>query len=126
MKIEQTVYETVDAGLYRGHIELIEEDEGNYGPQLKYSILLEEPGVRLTTWSSQSFSTKSKLYRWVKALMGGKAIAPNFVLDTNDMLNKPVMVSVTEKETETGTFNRVDDLLPMPKGKAKAAGHPPG
>lgn len=123
MKIPMTVYETVDPGLYQGYIESIEEDEGQYGPQLKYTIVLEEEGVRLTTWSSQSFSAKSKLYRWAQACFGGAAIPKDFVLDTDSLINRPIMVSVTIKETDSGDFNRIQDLLPIPKkGKAKGNG----
>ena len=118
MKIPVTTYETIDPGLYPGHIETIEEDEGQFGPQLKYSILLDQLGTRLTTWSSQSLSVKSKLYRWAVACFGGKPLPDDFVLDTETLINRPIMVSVTMKDTEMGTFNRVADLLPMPKTAA--------
>lgn len=115
VKIPQKTYETVEPGLYRGTIQSIEEDEGKFGPQLKYTIFLEDSDVTLTAWTSQAFSPKSKLYRWAMACFGGSAIPDGYVLDTDSLLNRPVMVNVITKDTETGTFNRVVDLLPIPK-----------
>ncbi len=117
MQIQQSVYETIPAGLYAGKVVAIEDATGDFGPQLKYRIELDS-GTNLTTWSSQAFSPKSKLYGWTQAIVfNGAAIPKDYILDTDALLDKPVMVNVTTVDKDGATFNRVKDLLPLPQAK---------
>jgi len=121
MKIPQTKYETIEGGTYRGYATEAVEDEGQYGPQVKFTMHLNEPNVDLLAWATRSFSNKSKLYKWTKAFWGGVEIPEDYNLDTDDLLERPVLVNVELKEGKDGPYNKVADILPIPKEGVVAA-----
>jgi len=86
---------------------LPETDDGNGDP------------VELWAWSSQKFSQHEncKLMNWTKAIFN-KDIPDSYVLDTDDLLGRPVMVQVQKYQTSDGAFkNRVLGLVPHPAGE---------
>jgi len=123
-KIEQTVYEVLPTGDYPASIGRIELEDGQYGQQLKFSfdLLVEEYADRtLLGWASAKFSTKSKLYGWTRAALGGQPIDPAYVLDTDDLIGKKVLLTVLVKQKDDGSgieFNKIDSVRPYRNGQA--------
>ena len=120
IKIPQSTYEAVEPGVYPGKITDIQEEDGAYGPQLKVYFLLDpfegyEAGKQLYAWCSKKFSPKSKLYSWTQAIMG--RISPDYVFDSEDILNKPVMVVIDNRFSADGSqlYDYVESLKPLPK-----------
>ena len=120
IKIPQSTYEAVEPGVYPGKITDIQEEDGAYGPQLKVYFLLDpfegyEAGKQLYAWCSKKFSPKSKLYSWTQAIMG--RISPDYVFDSEDILNKPVMVVIDNRFSSDGAqlYDYVESLKPLPK-----------
>lgn len=120
IKIPQSTYEAVEPGVYPGKITDIQEEDGAYGPQLKVYFLLDpfegyEAGKQLYAWCSRKFSPKSKLYSWTQAILG--RISPDYVFDSEDILNKPVMVVIDNRFSSDGAqlYDYVESLKPLPK-----------
>lgn len=59
---------------YAGTLLKIEPDEGQFGPQLKWTLDLDEDDDEREqfAWCSQKLSPKSKLFKWIKGLTGRK------------------------------------------------------
>ena len=120
IKIPQSTYEAVEPGVYPGKITDIQEEDGAYGPQLKVYFLLDpfegyEAGKQLYAWCSKKFSPKSKLYSWTQAIMG--RISPDYVFDSDDILEKPVLVVIDNRFSADGSqlYDYVESLKPLPK-----------
>ena len=114
--IEQTFFDPVPTGKYPARIVEIEESTGQFGPQLKFRFELppEEDGEPRTLlgWTSQKFSTKSKLYSWTKAALGGLPIDRSYSWNSDDLIGKKVLITVMEKEGDEGVYNKIDALSP--------------
>ena len=118
------VYEVIDAGLYRATVSEIKAEEGKFGPQLKIKFTLEdEDATTLVTWASATFSPKSRLYGLAKAAFGGGDFPPGFVLDTDKLLGRRLLVLVTVKPKNDGSgdFNKVEQFMPLKAPKAAMA-----
>jgi len=120
IKIPQSTYEALEPGVYPGKITDIQEEDGAYGPQLKVYFLLDpfegyEAGKQLYAWCSKKFSPKSKLYSWTQAIMG--RISPDYVFDSDDILEKPVLVVIDNRFSADGSqlYDYVESLKPLPK-----------
>jgi len=127
IKIEQSTYEAVEPGVYPGKITDIVEEEGLYGPQLKIFFFLDpfegyEGGKQIYSWCSRKFSPKSKLYLWTQAILG--RITPDYVFDSEDILNKPVMVVIGNRYSADGSqlFDYVESLKPLKKRNSEHSG----
>ena len=127
IKIQHSTYEALEPGVYPGKITDIQEEDGAYGPQLKVYFLLDpfegyEGGKQLFSWCSRKFSPKSKLYSWTQAVLG--RITPDYVFDSDDILNKPVMVVVGNRYSTDGSqlFDYVESLKPLPKKRNSEQG----
>ncbi|MFC2052842.1 hypothetical protein ACFLV7_00890 [Chloroflexota bacterium] len=114
--IEQTVYEPVPTGRYSARIIEIAESDGQFGPQVKITFELppDEHGETRTIygWCSQKFSTRSKLYEWTKAALGGEPIDRIYTFDSDDLVGKKVTLSVTEENGELGIYNKISSVMP--------------
>ena len=120
IKIQQSTYEALEPGVYPGKITDIQEEDGAYGPQLKVYFLLDpfegyEAGKQLYAWCSRKFSPKSKLYSWTQAILG--RITPDYVFDSDDILEKPVLVVIDNRFSADGSqlYDYVESLKPLPK-----------
>jgi len=111
IQIQQTVFETLEPGEYSAKVAGIEATDGQFGPQLKWSFGLGDDR-KLSAWTSQTFSPKSKLYKWTAAAFGGWEIPSGYVLDTDALLNRPVRVIVTVEAGRDGPYNKVSEVLP--------------
>lgn len=115
MKIKQTVYEVLDTGTYPATVSAIDADEGKFGAQLKWSFRLEDGSTQMA-WTSQSYSNKSKLCAWTRAILG----EPPDPLDTDDLIGRPCRLSLVVKTRDDGTeFNRVDSVLAPKAGQKR-------
>ena len=127
IKIQQSTYEALEPGVYPGKITDIQEEDGAYGPQLKVYFHLDptedyEEGKQIYAWCSRKFSPKSKLYTWTQAILG--RITPDYVFDSDDILNKPILVVVGNRENADGSqvFDYVESLKPLPKKRNSEQG----
>ena len=115
MKIEKTVYETLETGTYAATVRSVAVVDGQFGQQLEWVLALEDNSTK-KTWCSKSYSQKSKLTRWAAALLGE---APE-VLDTDDLIGKPCRLTILLNTREDGSeFNKVDEIL-APRAGQKA------
>ena len=116
IKIEQTIYEPVPTGRYSAKIVDIEETEGQFGPQLKFTFELppDEDGENRTIfgWCSKKFSSKSKLYGWTRAALGGNSIDRSYMFNSDDLIGRKVTLSVTEEQGELGIVNKISSVIP--------------
>ncbi len=118
IKIEQTKYEPIPAGVYMAQVGNVEQAEGQFGSQLKIRFDLLDPDFSdrsLTGWTSCKLSPKAKLWAWAKAaIFGGRAIPDDYTFDSDDLLDKRVQIVVsTERGSDGETYNKVKDVLPV-------------
>ncbi len=130
--IEQVEYTVIPTGDYTARITEIEDDEGLYGPQVKFGFTIsggEFDGESLLGWCSAKFSVKSNLYKWTRAAFGAD-IPTDYSFNSNDLLNRKVALTVVIKESEDGTeFNRIEGVRGKnstgPAPAPQPAGYPP-
>ena len=123
MQIQMRKYEVIDPGVYPAEVVTITPETGQYGEQLRVKFLLEdEANTTLTAWTSTSFSPKSKLYGLARAAFGGREFDPTFVLDTDRLIGKHMLLLVTVKPKADGSdFNKIEQFLPLKAPKAAMA-----
>jgi hypothetical protein len=126
----QKIYEPIPTGRYPARINKIEEKLGQFGMQFQFEFLLKSDATgeekTLLGWCGDTFSTKSKLYRWTQAaVFGGGAIPRDYEWNDQDMLGKKVMLVVVEKTTDDGSIvNKIDGVLPYVAQPAQPAQPP--
>jgi hypothetical protein len=124
--IEQTFFEPVPTGKYPAKITEIEETEGMYGLQLKFTFELSPEVVgeprSLIGWTSKKFSNKSKLFRWTKAALG--PIDRSYQFDSDDLIGRKVNITVVEVEGDDGVYNKIEDVSPFNNGPQKPISPP--
>jgi hypothetical protein len=120
IRIEQTRFEAIPTGGYPAVVTGLEEQEGQYGPQIKWTFTVDWPdtdwhGSTLPAWTSARFGSKSKLYQWTKAVFGGRDIPADYVWDSSHVLGKKVRIVVIEKirPADGSEFSKVEDVLPF-------------
>jgi hypothetical protein len=104
--------EVIPEGYYPVTITKVEEATGEFGQQEKFTLSL--PGNReLLAWASASYTTKSKLYKWVRAvLFSGGSVPEDYELDTQDFIGKQAIAHITVRiNTKGDNYNKVEDLL---------------
>jgi len=114
IRIKQMRYEPLPVGEYVAVIGEIKDEEGQYGPQLRFRFDLRAPqGRSLVGWCSQTFSPRSKLYAWVRAAYGGRAIPPDWDFDSDALLGRTVRLVVITQVGEGGEeYNKISDVRP--------------
>lgn len=122
---ELKVYEIVSAGLYPAKVEEVEEADGNWGPFLKFVFRL-QGGATVTGCASAKFSTKSKLYKWVRAiLLNGEPAPKGFRLRTADLVGRYCQVQVgVDTDAEGERFNSIEAVYPPAQAQAQPATAP--
>jgi len=125
MEIPQTIYEVLEPGTYQARLVSVEEKDGAWGSFLKLGFELEDPdyeGIAVTGAASAKFSNRSKLYRWTRAMLGGREIPTSYTWKSKDLISRRCILSLDITEDENGAqFNRVADVLPLRKRAKKAA-----
>ena len=111
--IEQAQYTIVPTAEYKARIVEIDEDEGQFGPQVKFSFIIlggEYDGQTLLGWCSAKFSSQSKLYHWTRAAFSAD-IPTDYSFNSDDLLNRKVALTVVIKQKDDGSeFNRIEDV----------------
>jgi hypothetical protein len=131
IQVEQTVYEVLPTGEYLASVSEIEQEDGQFGQQLKFVFEVgsgDFEGVTLWGWTSMKFSNKSKLYKWTKAAFGGADVPQEYTFDSDDLLGRKVVLTVVVNTKDDGSeFNRVDAVKPyrQPKTGNGAQAAPP-
>ncbi len=119
IKVEQTHNVCIPVGEYPAQITSIEETDGQYGPQLKFTFTIsggEYQSTTITGWASRTFSEKSKLYAWTKAAFGGVEIPPDYNFDSDAVLKRRVTLVIIKRASDDGAeFNKIDAVLPLKK-----------
>jgi len=120
IRIEQTVYETLPDGAYPAIVEDVTTEDGLYGPQLAWQFKVNvrhSKEVTLKGWCSAKFGPKTKLRAWTAAALGSP-IEPGYVFDSEDVIGRPVQLTVIAHTKEDGSeSNRVINLRTL-KGQA--------
>ena len=117
MRIPRTTFEVLEAGEYQAVVERIEEQAGQYGQQLCWSFRLEAPGAdydrrNVLAWCSPSFTSKAKLGRWARALLGSQAVDDIDELDTQMLTGLPCRLVLSSGLGSDGTErNKVTEVL---------------
>jgi len=108
-------YPVLPAGEYRAVIKDIQDGPDTYGPTLKFWFeITHDPdyaGESTTALASRTFTPKAKLRKWVESLTGRTFQAGEF-FDTDQLLNRPCRITVEEKITPDGVYNRVLAVMP--------------
>jgi len=117
IKVKQTHFEPIPVGEYVAKITGVEEDEGQYGPQLRFTFALDRAGRTLIGWCSKTFSSKSKLYSWVRSSFGGRAIPPDWDFDSDTIVGRLVRLTVVTQSKDGGEeFNKISAVQPARAG----------
>lgn len=128
LQIKQTHYELLPVGEYVAKISAIEADDGKFGPQVKFEFEIQGgnyAGQTLLSWASAKFSPRSKLYGWSRAALGGD-ILPDYDFNSDDLLGRPVMVTVVIRPNDEGAeFNRVENVRPYRPTQNGGSQEPP-
>ena len=117
MRIPRTTFEVLEAGEYQAVVERIEEQAGQYGQQLCWSFRLDAPGAdydrrNVLAWCSPSFTSKAKLGRWARALLGSQAVDDIDELDTQMLTGLPCRLVLSSGLGTDGTErNKVTEIL---------------
>ncbi len=112
MKGTVTESKPAPTGDYRVQVVDIEEFEGNFGPQLRFTLeVVDGPyaGKQIYAWCAAKLSTRSKLAQWAAAL--GCPFVPGEMFDTDDLVGRQAIAVVTLESGDNGNeFNRVQGL----------------
>jgi len=123
-KMQKRVYELLDMGTYPVTVKEVRKAEGDYGEQVVFTFRVDDSEAELCAWASATYSTKSKLGRWVVAILGDMPDQ----LDSEELVGKPCRITVLVKTKDDGTqFNKVDEVLPAkrkPKPEPEPAAEP--
>lgn len=119
ISIGQTAYEVLEPGEYPATVTGIEAADGQFGPQLKWQFLTDD-GHKLSAWTSQTFSPKSKLFKWTSAALGGWDIPIGYDFNSDHVVNRHVRLIVETKAGAEGDFSRVTGVLPPRKAQPPA------
>ena len=118
VKLRFSEYEILPADTYLAKVVDITEETGQYGPQLRYRYRIIEgefKGRELTGWTSQKTGPKSRLRQLVRAVTKTE-IPPNYILDTEALLQRELYIIVTIGNGLNGTqYNRIEGFLPSSK-----------
>ena len=114
MKIQKTEYVPLPMGEYSAIVSDVTAETGQFGPQVKFRFELTQKnfeGKTLLGWCSATYSPKSKLWVWAKAMLGTNPAE----FDSDQVIGRQVRLAVLARLGEDGqVHNKVDGLLPMP------------
>ena len=92
---------------FPGFLDRIEEDEGQFGPMLKWVFILDtEPEREAWGFTSQTLSPRSKAYGWIKGIYS-QGPEPGQVVDLGQLFGERVGVMFEHREGENGPTDRI-------------------
>lgn len=124
----------LDEGMYPATVNAIGEEEGQFGPQFKFTWVLDgkfhEKGdkagqpIDIWDWCSQKLTPKSKLWQIAIGLGVQPVLGQGF--DTDDLLGRRANLVIKHVDTATGPKAKIVDMLkvgsPVPAQKAEDEG----
>jgi hypothetical protein len=118
-------YETLKRGVYPATVDSIDEDEGQYGPQLKFIFRITSGKYvdkKVFAWASPTLTPKSKLTTWMSAIAPKAVLGPGFELDPDDLVGRDVQIVLGLKAGNDGVErNVIESLLPIDEEEEAAA-----
>jgi hypothetical protein len=124
IQLEPREYVMIPTGSYPATVAAIEEAEGNFGSQLRWTLNLGvvedvdggEEERTLVGYTGQVLSSKAKLWTWVQAT----GLDPADGLNSDDLVGRRVVrdVVIEPRKDGQGEFNAIHAML-RPKTKAK-------
>lgn len=110
--VKQSKYDPIAAGKYVAKIGELEEESGDYGPQIKFNFDVLDPAgganKAITGWCSMKFNPKTKLYLWMQVIMGD--IPGDYEFDSDDVVGKKVYLNIIEVPGDNGVFNKIESI----------------
>jgi hypothetical protein len=107
------------AGVYPGTVQSVTPAEGEFGPQAKFVVTLDNQDAdnsEAWAWCSQKISPKSKLARWIKAL-NAPAYVKGQPYDVEQLAGRRCGVLIERETLPDGSGRcRVKELLPPANG----------
>jgi hypothetical protein len=117
-------YIPIEVGPYEFEVAKIEgPQEGKFGPQLVWHFKCLDPEYddkTIKAFSSASFNPRTKTWEWTEAVLGRK-IQMGERIGFDDLVGQKVIVHISHDEKERGTFEKVQTLTPIRRGKQKPA-----
>jgi hypothetical protein len=114
--IPKKTYAIIPEGTYPAIIQSLEQVEGQFGTQVKFtfSVLDLDEEVNLTGWCSINYSEKSKLFAWTKGALGD-GFDPQADFEAAPLIGRRVLINVSQRMSATGTvFNKIEAVMPLP------------
>ena len=120
---EQTVY---PMGEYKAKLVSVDEGEpGEFGPVWKWTFALTEPqynGAEITAISSQTYSNRSKAYKWATSL--GHPAKTDF--DASQIEGRNCRLALIVEKDDDGTeYNKIQAIGRATKTQTQAPLPPP-
>jgi hypothetical protein len=124
-ELEFAPYETTPPGMYKAQLEAIDNDDGEFGPTLRFKWKIiegDEKDSNIVGWCSKKLAPKSKLGNWTKAHLNMTSFDEDFVLKLSTLLNTQVLITlgVEPRKDGTGDRNIIRSIDPV-RTKAKKA-----
>ena len=128
IRLHKEKYTPLPAGTYKGIVDELMQVVGRFGDQIQFRIRINTDGIEglegeevtLTAWASAHYSERTKLYRWTRAALA-EGFDPNADFSALAMKEKRVLVVVESHVGPDGSeYNKVSDLLAVPRGKKPA------
>jgi len=103
---------TVEPGIYPATVKVVDDDEGKFGPQWRFTLGLDEyPEEEAWAWASANLGTKAKLHGWAGILLG-RPLAIGEKISRSELVGKRCQVVIKEREDGDGGKSRyVDDIM---------------
>lgn len=126
--IKQSSYEPVPTGDYSAKIGSCVVEASKYGEQVRFRFDITTRGLEehsVFGFASATFSPSSKLFKWTQAAFGGRTIPRSYDLDTEDLLDRAVMLTLVVRELEDGRrVNKIDDVRPITNARPGPVAEP--
>jgi hypothetical protein len=93
---------------------VVEPSKFGQGDQVRIRFDLKARGYEdrsVFGYCSATFSPSSKLFQWTKAAFGGREIPASYDLDTDQLLDRRVLITLVQRAGDDGVMrNRIDSV----------------
>ncbi len=116
IKVTASEHEAMEPGQYRARLTKLEEDEGQFGPFVKFffEVIGDEDyaGESISGIASLKLTPDTKLWQWYSGLKG-QPPEKGREIDLEEILDNECMLVVGHKTTDRGTFATIDAAHPV-------------